>query len=163
MSRMLAEVDPEIGALHHRALREAFLARPAGIPGIREYPRGASGRGDVDSGPLVLGLSASATVVAAAAALAHGDEATARTLLQAGEVVGLPVQLAGTRRYAGGLVPVGDAFLAWTRTTPPSPHATRWSPALPRRWAWPLHLGTLALALGWIASLRPRRDAHRPR
>ena len=37
------------------AFRRQFLVREAGLVGVREYPAGATGRGNVDSGPLLLG------------------------------------------------------------------------------------------------------------
>lgn len=39
----------------------------------------------------------------------------AAALARAAQLLGLPVPGAGGRRYAFGLLPVGDAFLAWAR------------------------------------------------
>ncbi|GIE93174.1 hypothetical protein Ari01nite_06390 [Paractinoplanes rishiriensis] len=44
--------------------RGPFLAAPFGVgPAVRDYPRGVDGAGDTGSGPLLLGVSLSATVV----------------------------------------------------------------------------------------------------
>jgi hypothetical protein len=142
MSRVLVDVDGDFARSHYDALREHFVDQRFLAPGVREYPHGVAGTGDVDSGPILLGYSGPALVVGAAAALAHGDEELARVLLSVTEAAGLPVELRGSRRYAGGFVPVGDAFIAWTRTTPTPP-----GPAAEERrrltWTWwwlPAHL-----------------------
>ena len=100
------------------AFRREFLVREVGLVGIREYPRGTSGRSDVDSGPLLLGVSASASTVALAAARSVGDTSLAQDLSRQAELLGLPTNWGGERRYFLGALPVGDAFLAWARTRP---------------------------------------------
>ncbi len=97
---------------------ETFVDRRLGVVGVREYPPGVAGVGDIDSGPLLLGLSASASVVTLAAARAHGDQALATDLDRGAELVGSGVTVLGQRRYAAGRLPVGDAFLVWARTRP---------------------------------------------
>ncbi|MFV0407525.1 MAG: hypothetical protein ACK5LN_12030 [Propioniciclava sp.] len=103
------------------AYRDAFVVTVAGLVGVREYPIGSPGAGDVDSGPLVVGVSLSASAVTLAAARAVGDTALASDLDREAELFGLPAAWGGTRRYAAGLVPVGDAFLAWARAVPMTP------------------------------------------
>ncbi len=100
------------------AFREAFVVRVAGLVGVREHPVGTEGGGDVDSGPLLAGVSLSASAVTLAAARANGDAALAADLDREAELFGLPLQLAGERRYGFGAVPVGDGFLAWSRSVP---------------------------------------------
>jgi hypothetical protein len=131
----------------------------AGLPGVREYPLGTEGPGDVDSGPLLAGVSLSASVVTLGAALAQGDQALAGPLLHTGEVVGLPLSWGDTKRYALGQVPVGDAFLVWAKTARPveagSPAPL--PPVVPGWWRLPWH--TLALAfllLLWLPAWLPR-------
>src|SRR4029434_10544821 len=110
-------------------------------PGVREYPHDVVGKGDVDSGPILFGYSGPAVVVGAAAARVHGDEALARVLLGAVEVGGIPIQLAERRRYAAGWVLVGDAFIAWSRSSfsPRSREGVSWKPLVPVWWAAPAH------------------------
>lgn len=101
-----------------QAFVDTFVVRRAGLVAVREYPAGVAGPADVDSGPLVFGLSASATVVAIGAARAQGDLRLARDLDRGAELVGGGVTVLGQRRYAAGALPVGDAFLLWARTSP---------------------------------------------
>ena len=106
----------------------AFVTREVGLVGVREFPRGTAGAGDVDSGPLILGVSASASVVTLAAARAVGDEAVAQSLNREAELLGLPLGGFGQRRYALGALPVGDAFVAWARSQNPSASQPSTSP-----------------------------------
>ena len=149
LSYVLVDVDPVLAREQYEVLRRGFVDYAWGVPGVREYPHGVDGRGDVDSGPIVLGFGGPATVVGAGAAIANGDEELGATLLAAVEVLGLPVEIAGRRRYAGGYLPVGDAFLAWARTAPPAPRHARYAPVVPRWWRLPVH--ALSLVLGALA------------
>src|SRR4030095_1190082 len=111
MARFLCEIDPGCGRQQYERLRLYFGATLHRAVGMREYPHGIEGEGDMDSGPLALGLSASASVVTLGAALVHGDYALAIPLVNTIETVGLPLSWSGTKRYAFGTLPVGDAFL----------------------------------------------------
>ncbi len=95
-----------------------FVVREAGLVGIREFRQGDDSPGDVDSGPLVLGVSLSASAVTLGAARANGDLALATALDRQAELLGIPLEWDGQRRFALGLLPVGDAFVAWARTVP---------------------------------------------
>jgi hypothetical protein len=83
------------------------VVRRLGLVGVREFPVGSAGQGDVDSGPLLLGVSLSASTVTLAAARARGDTALADSLDSEAELYGVPAQWAGPRRYAFDVLPVG--------------------------------------------------------
>src|SRR5262249_14315391 len=120
IQRFLADVDPAFAREQYLRFRELFVVRPLGIgPAVREYPRGTDGPADVDSGPLPLGVSLSATVVTIGAARVEGDDALAGALSSYGELAGVPIDPPPTKRYALGLLPIGDAFLVWARTAEP--------------------------------------------
>jgi len=150
-------LDGRVDAGSWVAFRETFLVREAGLVGVREYPRGREGNGDVDSGPLLLGVSASASTVTLAAARAVGDTELASDLDREAELLGLPMRWGDERRYALGLLPVGDAFLAWARTRPPGPPAQADRPRV-RPW-WPALAAPFlapAAALALVLALRKR-------
>jgi hypothetical protein len=86
--------------------------------GVREYPKGVGGRGDVDSGPLILGLGLSASVVTMGAARVQHDPLADR-LAREGDLLGLPLSGLETKRYLFGTLPIGDAFLAWSASARP--------------------------------------------
>jgi hypothetical protein len=160
IARFLTEIDPAWGRDQYALFRQQFVATPLGVAGVREYPQGVAGQGDVDSGPLLLGVSFSASAVTLGAALAQGDTALADPLLHAGEFFGLPISWGGSKRYIFGVLPIGDTFLAWSKT------ARRWiapsmALALPPvvRWWWrlPAHaLSLLFAALIWLPARRRR-------
>lgn len=133
-----------------------FMDRTLGIVGIREYPHGVSGGGDVDSGPLIFGMSASATVVTLAAARTNGSHDLAQTLSREAELLGLPWQWGGSRWYAAGIMPVGDAFLAWARAEPQNPVSAHVPTPSFQWYGWALPPLLMAVLLAW-AVLVPRR------
>jgi hypothetical protein len=166
ITRFLMEIDPVFARQQYLRFRDLFVARPLGLgPTVREFPRGTNGTGDVDSGPLVFGASLSATVVTIGAARVQGDDALATALAGYGEFAGLPLSTPWTKRYGFGLIPVGDAFIAWSKVSsawvarPPAFTAAR---AVPLWWPVPLVvvLGLLAIA-PWIRRVGAFRRARR--
>lgn len=139
IARFMGAIDSDAGTSYYEATRVAFITTRFGLTGTAEYPNGEEGEGDVDSGPLILGVSASASVVMAGAAAFYRDEQTADALFGTMELAGLPIEFGTGKRYGFGLVPVGDAFVAWASATQPS--CTSFSanggagrtPCLPRR------------------------------
>lgn len=148
MSRVLVDADPQFALEQYTVLRQYFVDYTWGVPGIREYPHGVSGIADIDSGPIILGYSGPAVVVGAAAAQANGDEFLASVLFGMVESTGLPVQLREERQYMAGLLPVGDAFISWSRSSPLPEKGERisWRSLIPWWWAIPLHLFSMILA-----------------
>ncbi|MGW5919939.1 hypothetical protein ACWFPY_13155 [Nocardia fluminea] len=165
--RFLPEIDPAFARSQYARYRDRFVAYPGGFgPAVREFPKGVDGSGDVDSGPLVAGISLSATVVALGAARMNGDSALAAAIGSEGELIGLPVDLPWSKRYAFGLLPIGDAFVVWSSTARPlmaapvmAEHDIRWWWRLP----WLLVLGLITLA-SWAWTLarlrRGRAERH---
>ncbi|MEV6221402.1 hypothetical protein AB0M13_07100 [Nocardia fluminea] len=161
--RFLPEIDPAFARGQYARYRDRFVAYPGGFgPAVREFPKGVDGSGDVDSGPLVAGISLSATVVALGAARMNGDSALAAAIGSEGELIGLPVDLPWSKRYAFGLLPIGDAFVVWSSTARPlttapamAEHDIRWWWRLP----WLIALGLITLAAwAWtLARLRGGR------
>lgn len=168
MIRFLHEIDPAVAAAQYDAYVRTFATRFAGLlPAVREYPHGMRGEGDVDSGPVILGVSAPASVVGVAAARMTGHHRAAADLRASPEVLGMPLQWGGRRSYAFGQLPVGDAFLAWVSVvrpwnTPAAP-ADDASPYRGWRIGWNTLWGLLlALSLLRLARiLRPRSAAPR--
>jgi hypothetical protein len=160
IARFLTEIDPAWGREQYVLFRRQFVDAPLGVAGVREYPLGSEGTGDVDSGPLLLGISLSASAVTLGAALVQGDRALADSLLHASEGFGVPISWGGAKRYLFGAIPVGDAFLVWSKAARPwiAPPATSDLPPV-ARWWWrlPAHLLSLVPAgLFWLLFRRRR-------
>jgi len=163
MVRFVYEIDPQVAAAQQRGYERVFATRFAGVlPAAREYLRGAGEGGDVDSGPVVLGVGAPASVVGIAAARMVGRPDAAADLRATAEVLGFPLQWGERRSYAFGQLPVGEAFLAWSSVVRPwnQPAAaiTHGSPFAGWRWAWMIPWSLfLALALArTVVHLRGR-------
>jgi hypothetical protein len=96
----------------HAAVERELATHVFGFRAVREYPDSvARGSGDIDSGPLVFGLSVSATGFALAGCRIHHDETCYRELLSTANLFGAPFDRgeAGRTFVAGG--PLGDAIL----------------------------------------------------
>lgn len=102
------------GADLYQSGRAALGGSVLGLGMMREYPVGREGRGDIDSGAIVLGYGVSATGFGIGAALQAGDRETAQKLFTTAEAFGGPVTRetpeGPARAYrAGGAI--GDAIL----------------------------------------------------
>jgi hypothetical protein len=148
--RFLAEAAPEFAAELYTKFRAQMMTTCMGIPGVREYPKGVSGSGDVDSGPLVFGISTSASAVTIGAARIMGDAEAVAHMVPAAEALAMPFTWNGEKRYIGGLLPVADAFIAWSKTARPwfaKPSARTYAPFVPWWWRLPLHGVSAAVIL----------------
>jgi hypothetical protein len=104
-------VDRALARSQMIRLRDTLFSRAIGVfPGIREYPRGTFGLGDVDSGPVILGLSPSGTGFALSTAVYLGDAAMLHALLFTAEVVGTTVEAGDERWYLTAPL-VGEAIV----------------------------------------------------
>jgi hypothetical protein len=89
-----------------------------GFGAIREYAEGHEGRGDVDSGPVLLGVSVAATGFALAAARASGRREAFTRIYRTTELFGLRAEGSGRARFAAG-GPIGNALLLALLTSGP--------------------------------------------
>jgi hypothetical protein len=113
-SYFLPMVDAAFAREQESALERLAVRLPFGMAAMRE----GMAHGDVDSGPLVFGISPAATGFTIAGARCSGDPELARALERTAEVVGSTIPTASGRSYA--LAPmVGDAILLAMRAGPP--------------------------------------------
>jgi hypothetical protein len=158
IQRFLVDIEPAFARSQYLRFRSLFVVRPLRLgPAVREYPVGQDGPGDVDSGPLPLGVSLSATAVTLGAAAVQGDGRLAGALANYGELIGVPVSTPWSKRYAVGVLPIGDAFLAWSKTARPwvAAQPAPLPPAVGPQWRLPfLALLALAVLLSWLPVAR---------
>lgn len=96
----------ELGAPLGRVGHAHFL----GFGGVREYPPGVSGGGDIDSGPVLFGVSVSATGFALSTARQLGDRARYQALYRTAALFGVPHGRGGAWHFLTGGT-LGDALL----------------------------------------------------
>jgi hypothetical protein len=89
-----------------------------GFDAIREYADGYDGMGDVDSGPVVLGVSVAATGFALAPARALGRRDSFERIYRTTALFGLPASFGERRRFCVG-GPFGNALLLAFLTSGP--------------------------------------------
>jgi hypothetical protein len=99
------------GLLRHES---TFL----GFGAVREYADGHDGSGDVDSGPVLLGVSVAATGFALAPARAFGRRDAFTRIYRTTDLFGLRTGGAGRVRFASG-GPIGNALLLAFLTSGP--------------------------------------------
>jgi hypothetical protein len=112
--------DASLQADLYRALN-ANTGTFLGFAGAREYAPGQGGSGDIDSGPVLLGIGVSATGFMLASARAQGDHERFVGLGRTAMLFGMPADNHGHLRFASG-GPLGDAILlAMLTAVPPAP------------------------------------------
>jgi hypothetical protein len=111
-SYFLAYADPGVSRALWDALEKRQLRTVLGFGAILE-----GSRGDIDSGPVVLGFGVSATGFALGASRMHGDRDVFAALYATAHLFGAPFDENDQRTYAiGG--PIGDAILFAMTTAP---------------------------------------------
>jgi hypothetical protein len=79
-SYLIGFADAPLSQRLYDAIRSRGRISWLGFGGVREYPNGFTGKGDGDSGPIILGASVGATSYAIGAARVHGDREFFREL-----------------------------------------------------------------------------------
>jgi hypothetical protein len=111
-----AWADPRFAADLHTALARHLATDTLGFGTVHEYADDI-GAGDIDSGPLLFGLSVSATGFSLGSARAAGDFAHFARVFRTAHLFGAPVQWGGASTFVGG-GPLGNAIMLAMLTTP---------------------------------------------
>lgn len=114
----LSFVDPALSRELFEAVRRELAGTFLGFGVVREYPRGMSGRGDIDSGPIVMGWGVSATGFALAGSRIHGDRDLFRRIVATVNLFGAPWDGGGRREFVTG-GPLGTAMMFALLTAQP--------------------------------------------
>lgn len=115
---LLAYADPALSRQLFVALEKGQFRTVLGFGAMMEHPiTKKDGRGDIDSGPVVLGFGVSATGFALGASRATGDRETFTALYATAHLFGAPFDEDGIRTYTTG-GPIGDAILFAMLTAP---------------------------------------------
>ncbi|MBL7222370.1 MAG: hypothetical protein ISS72_00825 [Candidatus Brocadiae bacterium] len=120
VAHCLTLIDPDFAADQYARARRELGRHVLGFGYSREWPRSWRGPMDIDSGPVVpvLEASASASGLAMVAARSFGDTEYFGALLASLEFAGLPIERDGARRYAASNA-VGDAVVLYAMVLGP--------------------------------------------
>ncbi len=143
---LLPEIDSVFAAKQYALYKKHFADRRLGLPGIREYPKGSEGTGDIDSGPVIWGIGGAASVVGQRAAFANGDLVLYKGLRNSIETFGCGFTWFGEKRYLFGQLPMADAFIAWSNSAEKGPVDA------PVTVPWLIHLisALVVILVGWV-------------
>jgi len=107
----LSFADMQLSADLYRAVKKELARTIMGFGAVREYPVSLGrGPGDIDSGPIILGLGLSPTGFSLGASRIHRDKAYFSRLFATTYLFGAPVDRKGRRNYVTG-GPIGDAIM----------------------------------------------------
>lgn len=143
MNIFLMEIDQDFGRQQYELYEKLFVDKRLGLPGIREYPKGKAGNGDVDSGPVIWDIGGAASIVGIRTAGEYGNWALHTGLRNSVEAFGMPFTLNGQKKYLAGKLPMADAFIAWSNSVVNKPHYKKES----KGWRWQFQLWTGIVSL----------------
>lgn len=115
---LLSEIDSSFASNQAKKYHEHFLFNRFGFPAIREYPKGIKGSGDVDSGPVIFDVGFAGTIVGIGAIKKLGYSNLSDKLYNTVCAFGFETGL-NKKKVLGGIMPMGDAFLTWSRLQSP--------------------------------------------
>jgi hypothetical protein len=119
MLSFLPVIDSVFSRQQFDLYKKNFIDKRLGIACVREYPHGASGNGDVDSGPVIWDVGGAASIVGIKAAVLNGDNFLYHNFRNAIEMLGFPRTTGNFKYYLFEKLPVSDAFIAWVNATHP--------------------------------------------
>ncbi len=112
----LIDIDPTFAKSQFNIYKELFLDSRFGLPGIREYPKSDKGSGDVDSGPVILGIGGSASIVGQRTMGKFENWDSYEGLRNSIEGFGAAYSINEKKKYIFGALPMADAFIAWSNS-----------------------------------------------
>jgi hypothetical protein len=114
----LNDIDPSFAYKQFLLYRQHFEMNICGLPFIREYPRGMDGLGDMDSGPVIMGIGFSANIVSTGTYRLFGNPQNTDLRSAVIETFGFAASDNNTKKFIFGLLPISDVFIAWSRSIP---------------------------------------------
>lgn len=116
MLNFLPDIDAHFAREQFIKYKALFKDSRFGLPGLRHYPKGTKGYGDIDSGPVILGIGGVASIVGLLAFAKQKDWLTYVSLRNSLESFGVPITIGSKKRYIFGQLPMADAFICWSNS-----------------------------------------------
>jgi len=115
--RLLSEIDRNFAREQFELYQQYFVSTTFGLPSINEYPKGQTGSGDIDSGPVIFGVGFAGTIVSIGtfSSLGHNEQADCQ--YKTINAFGLSYKTSQFKKYLFGELPIADAFIVWGRST----------------------------------------------
>lgn len=113
----LPKIDTAFAYDQFQKYKKAFVIHRLGLPAIAEYPSNTEGEGDIDSGPVIWGVGASASIVGIKTMAENHDGVLHKSIRNSIEGLGLPLDFKENKYYLFNQLPVSDAFIAWCSTS----------------------------------------------
>ncbi len=148
----LYDIDPLFAHEQFEQFISLFLDKRIGLQGLREYPKGTSGSADIDSGPVIWGIGASATIVGLRTLRRFGHHDQASMIRNNLESFGFPISVDEKKRYLFGQVLMADVFIAWSNAL-----ETKHRPIQNPWWRLQFHLSSFIFILCLMYLIRPRQ------
>ncbi len=112
----LRDIDRGFAREQFDIFKEKFPDKCFGLYGVREYPKGVSGAGDIDSGPVIFQIGAAASIVGMRTLNTYSEKKHAASLRNSIEAFGFPMHRSGAKMYLLGQLPMADVFIAWAHS-----------------------------------------------
>ncbi len=109
----LPDIDSVFAKDQFGKYKKHFIEYKFGLPAVREYPKGIDSEGDVDSGPVILGVGTAASIVAIRAMAENKEAEFYIPIRNSIEAFGFPNSFGFGKKYVFGELAVADAFIAW--------------------------------------------------
>jgi hypothetical protein len=112
----LIEIDSSYAMSKFPIYESLFLDKRVGLPGIREYPHGSKGGGDIDSGPVIWDIGGATSIVGQRTMAQYGRNKIAIGIRNSIESFGLSINVGDEKKYVFGALPMADVFIAWANS-----------------------------------------------
>ncbi|MFT5835010.1 MAG: hypothetical protein ACI97N_002654 [Cognaticolwellia sp.] len=113
INAFLFEIDSAFANAQTAIYKDKFLTYRFGLPGIREYPKGTEGSGDIDSGPVIWNIGGAASIVGIRTMGLAGETAVYKGLRNSVQAFGVGLVKDNQKQFLFGKLPIADAFIAW--------------------------------------------------
>ncbi len=146
--RLLSEIDSNFAKEQYKIYKEEFVSTTFGLPSINEYPKGESGYGDIDSGPVIFGVGFAGTIVSVGTFSVFKDCDLSENQYKTINSFGMSYKTTEFKKYVFGLIPIADAFIAWSRSSGLNKTENNSQPL--KYWAMKFHLiSILVILFSW--------------
>jgi hypothetical protein len=115
--RMLAEIDKAYAQSLWINFEKKYVFDILGLPFLREFPKEKQSYSDIDSGPVVLGVGFSGTIVMIGTYAVMDQKDMSDRQYSVINAFGFKSETSNEKKYLFGGLPIADAFIVWGRAS----------------------------------------------